>query len=286
MRLLAHIAFFDAGSAPTAQSTAASGPGKKKVSTSSRNATFDALSLQLEEMEARYRMFDSILAVVDVNRENAFQQRLWDWTPRARTPRTRLSVHVAVHHNLSHPFRTTWAHRAHVAACLEAYEWFLYCEADVLVPAVAMQSQLELALPLYQRRQKLLGFTRMVSNANGEIFFSDIRKPVQRDSIFQEPGLGSFGVPDNSYAAAWAYPRHIMRAFVRSNDWLPTLRATRGMRERAGNGWRSGGIVVRLDNVTALRIFHVGKSGVFYVRRRGFNSLPADQLLPKLIQQT
>ena len=285
MKLLAHVAFFDAGdqaaAAAAAKAKKSVGPSKSKTSSVWRMFTFNAVAALLAEMEVKYTMFDRIDAVIDVNSQNAFQGQLQAWTPpgSSEAPR-RVFVQVAVHHNLSHPFRTTWAHRNHVAANIENYEWFLYTEADVFVPATAMRAQVEIALPLYRRNRKLLGFTRMVNNTAGKLFFSDIRQPVARSTIFKSSGLGTFGVPDNSYAAAWAYPRLIMREFVVSKDWLPHLRGTQGMRERAGNGWKFGGIVVRLDDLAALRIFHVGKSGVFYAPHRGFNTLPADNLHP------
>jgi hypothetical protein len=293
MRLLAHVAFFDAGDAAAAaaaakaKQAAAHRPkladtGKSKMSPFWRSFTFNAVVNLLNEMETGYTMFERVDAVIDVNSLNAFQQQLSVWTPPGRADaQRRVFVHVDVHHNLSHPFRTTWAHRKHVAAHLEAYDWFLYTEADVFVPAVAMRAQIEIAIPLFETRQRPLGFTRMVNNSFGELFFSDVRKPVERSTIFTEPGLGTFGSPDNSYAATWAYPQRIMRHFMQSRDWLPVLRTTQGMREKAGTGWRSGRVVVRLDDVTALRVFHVGKSGVFYARHnRGFNTLPAERLTP------
>ena len=288
MRLLAHVAFFDAGdeaaaaAAAKAKETSKRGGGVSKSKTSSvwRTFTLNAVTTLLAEMELEYDMFKRVDAVIDVNSLNAFQARLQAWTPPSSNLPRRVFVQVAVHHNLSHPFRTTWAHRTHVAENLQHYDWFLYTEADVFVPATAMRAQVDLALPLYRRNRKLLGFTRMVNDTAGRLFFSDVRRPVSQESVFTAPGLGTFGVPDNSYAAAWAYPRLIMRGFYESKDWLPHLRGTQGMRERAGNGWKYGGIVVRLDDLEALRVFHVGKSGEFYAPHHGFNTLPAERLRP------
>jgi hypothetical protein len=289
MRLLAHVAFFDAGSTPTAgagtSSTASSSAGGATGKTSAfwRTFNFNAVTLLLAEMEVGYTAFRRVDAVIDVNPKNAFQEQLRNW----RLPLTdtrgagRVWVQVVAHYNLSHPFRTTWAHRAHMQGQLERYDWFLYTEADVFVPGTSVLEQTRLALPLYARRQKPLGFTRMVNDTAGRLFFSDIRRPVTRSSVFSEPGLGAFAPPDNSYAAAWMYPQLIMREFIRSRDWLPVLRTIHGMRERAGRGWGSAGIVVRVDDPAPLRVFHVGKSGVFYnSNRRGFNTLPAQKLLP------
>lgn len=287
MKLLAHVAFYDAGepgrpARPLAGATKASPAlSKLKASAQWRSFTFGAVTSLLMEMEMRYVMFEQVLAVIDVNPANTFQQDLLAWTPPAHGSSRRVTVAVHAHHNLSHPFRTTWAHRIHMAANVEEYDWFLYSEADVFVPALAMRTQVELAWALYQRRHTSLGFTRMVNNSKGELFFSDIRQPVKRDSIFTEPGLGTFGSPDNCYAASWAYPREMLKLFMQSNDWLPVLRTSYGMRERAGLGWPSGGGVVRLDDPASLRVFHLGKSGVFYMRhKRGFNTLPANRLVP------
>lgn len=288
MKLLAHVPFFDAGDAAAQaerlkrvqlSQKGVDSVGKLKSSSLWRNFTFAAVTRLLKEMDERYTMFERVDVVVDVNSLNSFQNQLRSWAATSLSAQ-RVVLQVAVHHNLSHPYRTTWAHRAHVASHIHAYDWFLYTEADVFVPAGSMRAQVELAPTLYARSRKLLGFTRMVSNMEGDLFFSDIRQPVKSTSAFVEANLGTFGIPDNAYAAAWAYPRQIMVEFVQSKDWLPELRSTRGMREKAGVGWRSGAIVVRLDNLTALRVFHVGKSGIFYMRRRGFNSLPAQDLLP------
>ena len=283
MKLLAHIAFFDPGTRASSSMDSAAELSSKigptsKVSAFWRTFNYNAVTALLIEMDAAYNMFQTIDAVIDVNPSNGFQHLLRSWPPNGG--RRRVHVQVTVHHNMSHPFRTTWAHRAHMQAHLEQYDWFLYTEGDVFVPASAVLAQTQLALPLYTRRHRPLGFTRMVNDSRGRLFFSDIRRPVSRSTAFSEPSLGTFAQPDNAYAASWLYPQVVMRAFVQSHDWYPVLRTTRGMREKAGVGWRSAGIVVRVDDPAPLRVFHVGKSGIFYPgNRHGFNSLPADQLV-------
>ena len=99
-----------------------------------------------------------------------------------------------------------------------------------------------------------------------------------RASVVALAGLGAFVPPQNTYAAVWAYPRSIMRGFVRSEDWQPTLHTTRGMREKAAWGWRHGRILTLADD-PSLRIYHLGKSGPFLVRVRGHNTLPAAKMV-------
>ena len=91
-------------------------------------------------------------------------------------------------------------------------------------------------------------------------------------------GLGQFVSPTNTYAAVWAYPRDIMRGFVKSTDWMPVLKTSRGMREKAAWGWRQGKIVTLVDDAS-LRIYHLGKSGQYHARQRGHNSWPAEKLV-------
>ena len=107
---------------------------------------------------------------------------------------------------------------------------------------------------------------------------ADITKPVARAAVVAFPGLGAFVPPQNTYAAVWAYPRTVMRAFVKSADWLPTLHTTRAMREKAAWGWRHSRILTLADD-PSLRIYHLGKSGPYLVRVRGHNTLPAAKML-------
>ena len=134
---------------------------------------------------------------------------------------------------------------------------------------------------LFEKHQILLGFVRLCNDTEGRSFYSDITKPVARSSVVRLPGIEghSFIVPQNSYAAVWAYPQAAMRGFVQSIDWPEgTRRLVRGMRERAAWGWRHGKIMTLADS-PALRIYHLGKSGPYLVRVRGHNTLPADSMV-------
>ena len=272
MQLLVHVTYFDAN--------ATAGVSKKtsalKTSANWRDFNFAALTRFLEEMEETYVAFSRVDVVVDVNEGNSYQERVRQWRSSHSTA-ARVHVRVAAH-LLSHPFRLAWVHREHMASAIEQYDWFMSAEADTLVPGQAMACQVALASKLYKQHGLLLGFTRVVNDSLGHSFFSDITKPVARSTVMPLEDLGEFVAPSNTYSAVWAYPRSVMRGFVRSEDWQPTMRSTRGMRERAAWGWRHGKIVTLARGGT-LRIYHLGKSGPFLVRERGHNSWPVDKLV-------
>ena len=198
-------------------------------------------------------------------------------------PASRLSVRVDEHDKskLTHPFRLAWMHRIHIAKKIDEYDWFMSIEGDTFVPARAMATQVALAQALFEKHRMLLGFVRLCNDTQGRSFYSDITRPVKRSSVLTLAGFDNhaFVAPQNTYAAVWAYPQVVMRAFMQSNDWPEgTKRAVRGMRERAAWGWRHGNIVTLADDAS-LRIYHLGKSGIYLTRVRGHNTLPADNMI-------
>jgi hypothetical protein len=284
IRLLAHLTYHDSNS-----SNLGSSPSLK-TSAAWRRFCYSVVVKQLQEMEARYTPFSHIDVVVDANEGNGFVEDLRDWSrananaEHAHGP-ARVSVRVDVHkrQKLGHPFQLAWMHRAHMLKQLEEYDWFMSLEGDTFVPARAMLAQIRLAQPLYEQHHMLLGFVRLCNDTQNRSFYSDITKPASRSLAKVLPDLGITIVPpQNTYAAVWAYPRMVMRAFAQSDDWHGGALARRvaGMRERAAWGWRhyTGRIVTLVDD-PSLRIYHVGKSGPYLVRVRGHNTLPADRLV-------
>lgn len=283
LSLLAHVTYHD--------SNATKAGGAYKAGLAWRNYCFSAVLRLLEEMEAAYTPFKRIDVVVDTNEGNAYAEQLLSWQATRTSSPSRVTVQVAVHERrkLSHPFQLAWMHRESMTRLLEAYDWFMSVEADTLVPGLAMETQVALATTLYEQHGLVLGFVRLVNDSHGRSFYSDITKPVPRGLIVNLPGLGAFVTPQNSYAAVWAYPQPVMRAFMRSSDWLPKQQSSRGMRERAAWGWRHAKIVT-LAQGNGLRIYHLGKSGMYLERVRGHNSLPASMLVApaeaRMLQQS
>ena len=275
LSLLAHITYYDSN---RTQATAGASTSLKS-SSGWRDFCFGAVVQMLEEMESSYP-FQRVDVVVDVNEGNAYQERLREWARRRSPSASRVSVRVDEHARakLDHPFRLAWMHRIHMGKSVDTYDWFLSAEADTLVPSAAMEAQVRLAEPLFKQHGAALGFVRLCNDTQGRSFYSDITKPVPRAKVVQLPGLGAFVPPQNSYAAVWAYPRSVMRAFMSSEDWQPTLRTTRAMREKAAWGWRHGRILTLAED-PSLRIYHLGKSGPYLVRVRGHNTLPAAQMI-------
>ena len=273
---LVHITYHDSNTTNPGSSQAL------KLSKGWRDFCFDAIVQQFEEMERGYVAFRRVDVVVDKRRP---------WLRRMSPSLAGISlangikglVRVDVHQRstLTHPFRLAWMHRAQMESKLDAYDWFMSIEGDTFVPARAMATQVALAPMLFEKHQILLGFVRLCNDTEGRSFYSDITKPVARSSVVRLPGIEghSFIVPQNSYAAVWAYPQAAMRGFVQSIDWPEgTRRLVRGMRERAAWGWRHGKIMTLADS-PALRIYHLGKSGPYLVRVRGHNTLPADSMV-------
>jgi hypothetical protein len=276
LSMLAHVTYHDSNQTQLTAGASSS----LKSSSGWREFCFGALVQQLEEIESAYVHFRRVDVVVDVNEGNAFQEQLLAWPLARSPPATRVTIRIDVHPRakLSHPFRLAWMHRAHMGSKVEAYDWFFSAESDTFVPARAMATQVALAEQLYARHHSALGFVRLCNDTSGRSFYSDITKPISRSRVTHLPGLGDFVAPQMSYAAVWAYPRSVMRAFISSEDWLPTLHTTRGMRERAAWGWKSGRIVTLADD-PSLRIYHLGKSGPYWVRVRGHNTLPAHRMV-------
>lgn len=274
MKLLAHVTYHDSNATFASKATSAW-----------RDFAFGSVCRMLDEMEDEYAPFRRVDVVVDVNAENAYRARLERWTPSrgaaGRRGAPRVSLRVAAHERaaMRHPFFLAWMHRAHMAAALERYDWFLSLEADTLVPGAAMRAQVALAPPLYEQHGLLLGFARVVNDSHGGTFFSDITRPAKRSAVLRLGALGDFVPPQNPYAAVWAYPRAIMRGFVASADWRgPEGRPVKGSRERAAWGWRSGKIVTRVGD-RSLLVYHLGKSGRFHRAERGHNVLPVRLLV-------
>lgn len=291
MRLLAHVTYYDASVTAGVDSRTAA----VKTSATWREFNFQAVVRMLNEMACAYEMFSHIDVVIDVNEGHSFLERLRRWRAdacdggRLHQHQQRLRGDVAasrvaslsvVAHQLKHPFLLAWAHREHVAANIEQYDWFLSAEGDTLVPARAMATQVALATQLYAQHDMLLGFTRVVNDSHGNSYYSDIVRPAARSAVVSFDGLGEFVTPTNTYAAVWAYPRSVMRDFIKSPEWRPAPKMpVRGMRERAAWGWRGHGHLVTLAHGDALRIYHLGKSGQYHVKQRGHNAWPVEKLV-------
>ena len=275
LSLLAHITYHDSNSSNLGSQQAL------KTSGTWRRFCYDVVMRQLDEMETAYSAFAKIDVIFDVNAGHGFLGELRAWpSTRPTGVASRVSIRVDVHERqkLSHPFQLAWMHRASMAAKLELYDWFMTAEADTFVPARALAAQVALASTLYDKHQMLLGFVRLCNDTQARSFYSDITKPAPRKLAKELPGIGTIVPPQNTYAAVWAYPRSIMRGFMKSEDW--DFRSGRAMRERAAWGWRHyPGKIVTLVDDPSLRIYHVGKSGPYLVRVRGHNTLPASQLV-------
>ena len=246
-----------------------------------REHIFGCLQASLSEMEARYTMFTMVQAVVDVNAENEFVDRLRAFAAANLTHRVRLEVRRASSASqigdrplmkLDAPFDLSWVHRDDMERRLSDYDWFMYAEEDTLVPAAAMQEAIRLAEPLYNATGRTLGFVRTVKKDNGREFYADMRRYVPRAWFFRLPGLGVFASPTFPFSAAWAYPRVIMRDFVSDPQWRAVGKDVRasaaaGFRE-CGARARARGLRTNCSVLTAaphrLRVIHLAHCGKYY----------------------
>ena len=252
LRLLAHVSFYDlAGPQPswprlewdqTMKNDQFSGwptpfwhGGKnvRKNSTMWRNHTYHTLLASLLEMESYFSTFSRVHVVVDVNEENGFIEQLRKFGQQLS--RVELEVQP-VSLPLHQPHSLAWVHRAAMRARLASYDWFLYREDDVMIPAIAMQTMVRLSLPLYAATGRTLGFIRVSSDESGHLFFADLARRTPGCGFFRVPSLGYFAPPTNSFAGAWAYPRALMKEFVRRPEWTLPLRS-RDVRRDAALGF-------------------------------------------------
>ena len=199
-----------------------------------------------------------------------------------------------------HTFNLTCRHRGHMAARLRQYDWFMYLEDDVRIYDETVRTHINLFEPMLAKHNVLPAWSRVVRGPNGQLFFSDLRKPQPRSSLRYLAGFGVVHMVQEgstSYAASWLYPRSFMiDRFVGSKDWNSCCYCTNSsesaqsgasscgdvdlLRERAGYGMRSQQHVIPLeltDNVgnvpldegptryvPRLRVLHEGMSNKFY----------------------
>eukprot|EP00966_Prymnesium_polylepis_P214399 4965165-Prymnesium_polylepis.1 len=218
-----------------------------------RQHTFNAILATLLEIDAGFDMFSCVDAVLDVNVENAYQRAVTDW---ARASLSR--VHVAIHaHNLTRPLDLSWAHRRHMAANLEQYDWFLLTEDDTWIPRASMREYVRLAPRLFAQSGHLLAFSRVVNDTVGRHFYNDIKGPTHPACVVTSPGLGDFVHCQVTYAGCWSYPRAIMRGFVASYAWRYERQQNRAnVRENAAGGWL-GAPIVTSASPGLLRVYHL-----------------------------
>ena len=203
-----------------------------KSDTERRDRVYKAVLTTLREMDERYvAHFAQIHAVIDANAGNMYVARLREFAARLQ----RVHAEVRVHSNLQTNYHLPWAHRAPMEAKLDEFDWFLYAEDDTFVPIAAMRQQLRLAEPLYREQGKLLSFARVANDSKGKLYFADLGSRQNVSHLFRFRDM-SFGSMTFSFAASWAYPKRIMRDFVRSEQWRVPV-DTRDLRASAGWGY-------------------------------------------------
>jgi hypothetical protein len=127
------------------------------------------------------------------------------------------TVTVQVHPALAHPYDLTWAHRRNMGDSLDAFDYFLYVEDDILVPPETFAAWRRRA-DAVDRAGFVHGFLRVEQDAAGRAVASDWRRPLRDPAGLRIDGT-TYVRPEAFYQACWAYSRHTMRRFVRTRAW-------------------------------------------------------------------
>ncbi len=119
--------------------------------------------------------------------------------------------HIA-HPNLAHPFHLTWMHRKHIKDNIDNYDYFMYCEDDMLVPYENFLNYIETferLWPLY-----VPGFIR-VEEFEGVQYCSDVTQ--QHKCIPYKFGNRQFfALPYlENYHAFWIMPQKQLKETIK-----------------------------------------------------------------------
>jgi len=127
------------------------------------------------------------------------------------------TVRVHVHTELAHPFDLTWAHRKHMAAALESFDYFMYLEDDIYVPWQTFGAWLRRSEAV-SRAGFIHGFLRVEFDRAGRPISSDWRRCARRPAAIEIEGM-KYIRPEWFYQACWVYSRATMQHFVRTAAW-------------------------------------------------------------------
>jgi len=224
-----------------------------------------------------YYMFDLIDIVIDMNKENEFEDKIINDTKGL----TRTNVKV-IKHDLTnvHPFTLTSRHRKPIEENIDNYDWFMYSEDDGLIPIETIEQQVKLSEKIYRKYNHDLGMIRVVFDNDNNNYYDDIIEPSSKDSII-DTEFGQLVYPTNGYAACWFYPKLIMKDFIKSSDWKIPKKFD-FYRPLMAYGYNSKKRYILLEDLKPKNsiIWDLGASGDYYHRcPHGQHTLPFDDFI-------
>jgi hypothetical protein len=206
-----------------------------------------------EVLEQAHRLpFENITVAVDTNTTRTAEL--------LRRIRCGAADEIAVHDQLSDPYRLTWAHRQKMADRVDDFDFFMYSEDDMLVPSDSIPLWHE-RLPALAAEGYLPGFLRVERNRNGRLVSTDFTRPATKDEVVSIAGKPYLNTPF-PYQALWLYDKQTMQDFIASEVFEhghPPFNEEGWTRESAaiGFGFRADGeeyvnktVLPLLDNLT------------------------------------
>lgn len=169
------------------------------------------LSRVLGELRERYARHFSVSVSVDTNSAElaARLPALWGGAPGA------LTVRVWSLAELGDPLHLPYVHRHHVQQVLDAHDYFMFTEDDVLVPLESFQ--------LYARRQRelwalgwMFGWVRaeVWGGDNATAISIDNVDPVADPPVYRAPSGALYAEPWSPYTAFYVLDAEQARAMV------------------------------------------------------------------------
>ena len=122
------------------------------------------------------------------------------------------TVGCTVHDNLEHPFFLTWVHREPMSRRVPEYDYFMYCEDDLIIPWEGIVRWAE-DTELLEGRGYLRGFVRTETGVDGKVVALDFLETDRQPQVMRIGGR-AFYKPRYPYHAFYLYTQKQMREFV------------------------------------------------------------------------
>jgi len=151
------------------------------------------------------------------------------------------SIRCKVHARLSHPFLLTWAHREPMGRRIGEFDYYMYCEDDLIIPWKSFEGW-RTDTELLGKHDFVRGFIRTETREDGSLVALDFPR-VDSDPRVVDLGSRGFYVPRFPYHGFFLYTRRQMQIFAgtpenwdRKGNCCPYR-----IREKAASGraWKS-----------------------------------------------
>ncbi len=149
-----------------------------------------------------------------------------------------LEASISVHTQMDHPFLLTWQHRPIMEQQIGHYDYYMYVEDDIAVPAKVIERWHRGSQKLYPLGY-LQGFLRTEVTPENILVSTDQFEPTQIQHFLTING-DLYYSPPNPYHGFWIYSNGQMLDFKASSCWKDGNNDNWGVREQAAAGmiWR------------------------------------------------